>query len=235
MLLRRSWHPALSHADHLLITGDVAGPGAGLVAFTRGVCSITTSFEADESDDFEDKDDDHDDEFEQDDGLDDNDMSRGQSTMGLGPRASAMSMPDMMVHGCVRLPAEEEEGDAGSAFGVPDVEGYMTWTCGLMVRGTFNCLRGDAASGTHALPWPPALSRAYPFIAAIDYFLSIGVLEAGVLAPMQTSRLWTAVVPCGAQSARGLATARAPVSRAAQRMASLARSALPTWTRASSG
>jgi len=51
-----------------------------------------------------------------------------------------------MVSGCVRIPDDVAPEDAA-----PSVDDFMFWTCGLEVRGTFDCLRGDAAKVTEAM------------------------------------------------------------------------------------
>jgi hypothetical protein len=171
------------YIEHLLITGDVGTPSSGIIAYTRGGCSVATRFEDDDDDEYDNEDDydvddeeafdvdgegdeyddegdeygdvEREDDAEGDDEDEDDDMVESERLVGgMMPGEDmdddgGMDIPDMMVHGCVKLPEEAEPG----MFGVPDVDDYMTWTCGLMVKGSFNCLRGVASQSEFPSPF----------------------------------------------------------------------------------
>ena len=108
-------------AENVKIVGQYLGT-AGIVSYTRGKCEVTSIF---------------DEEYPTEE-LDENDVL--ETMAGNDPEGTYESRPDMIVTGCVRIPADADLDEEA-----PDIEQYMTWTCGLRVSGSFNCMAGGEA------------------------------------------------------------------------------------------
>mmetsp|Transcript_23760 Transcript_23760/g.65922 ORF Transcript_23760/g.65922 Transcript_23760/m.65922 type:complete len:295 (-) Transcript_23760:195-1079(-) len=124
--LQGTGNVVVAGTENVMITGELLG-SAGVVAFTKGTCSVNTTFES---------------------GAGGNGMQGNESSLkeddtaqDSNTRDSAMDESDNMdvsgiMTGCVKIPEGMSVEDAA-----PDVEQYMFWTCGIRVSGTFDCLR----------------------------------------------------------------------------------------------
>ena len=134
-----------------MITGQYLSASSGIISYTRGECQVTSIFDESPTEELD----------KTDQGVMDTMM--GQTKVGDLMNTGEYEQGQNIVTVCVKIPEDVGVGDEA-----PDVEQYMTWTCGLRTEGNFNCMEGGKQILLGSGSACPAALSSILFRACID-------------------------------------------------------------------